>query len=162
VQWRKIMFGNRSAEGELAVACLHTVTCTCQLQELNVLAYPAAAIRCHRRRQAVASLLPKRLTSELLLSFTVARSEARRMNRPLLSELLTGLPSERRTHVRWQNRVAGLDVETVKRVWPLRIGQPSISPSSVAERLTLSALGTRVRYHGQPNRENVMPNASPE
>lgn len=61
VQWRKIMFGNRSAEGELAVARLLTVTRTCQLQQLNVLAYLTAAIRCHRRRQAVASLLPKRL-----------------------------------------------------------------------------------------------------
>lgn len=62
VQWRKIMFGNRSAEGELAVARLLTVTRTCQLQQLSVLAYLTAAIRCHRRRQAVASLLPKRLT----------------------------------------------------------------------------------------------------
>jgi transposase len=59
VQWRKIMFGNRSAEGELAVARLLTVTRTCQLQQLNVLAYLTAAICCHRRRQAVASLLPK-------------------------------------------------------------------------------------------------------
>jgi transposase len=62
VQWRKIMFGNRSAEGELAVARLLTVTRTCQLQQLSVLAYLAAAIACHRRRQAVASLLPKPLT----------------------------------------------------------------------------------------------------
>jgi transposase len=62
VQWRKIMFGNRSAEGELAVARLLTVTRTCQLQQLDVLAYLTAAIYCHRRRQAVASLLPKRLT----------------------------------------------------------------------------------------------------
>jgi transposase len=62
VQWRKIMFGNRSAEGELAVARLLTVTRTCQLQQINVLAYLSAAIRGHRRRQVVASLLPKRLT----------------------------------------------------------------------------------------------------
>ena len=62
VQWRKIMFGNRSAEGELAVARLLTVTRTCQLQHLNVLAYLTAAICGYRRRQAVASLLPKRLT----------------------------------------------------------------------------------------------------
>jgi len=62
VQWRKIMFGNRSAEGELAVARLLTVTRTCQLQQLDVLAYLTAAIYCYRRRQAVASLLPKRLT----------------------------------------------------------------------------------------------------
>jgi transposase len=62
VQWRKIMFGNRSAEGELAVARLLTVTRTCQLQQLNALAYLTVAIQCHRRRQAVASLLPKWLT----------------------------------------------------------------------------------------------------
>ena len=62
VQWRKIMFGNRSADGELAVARLLTVTRTCQRQQLNVLAYLTAAIQCYRRRQAVASLLPKRLT----------------------------------------------------------------------------------------------------
>ena len=62
VQWRKIMFGNRSTEGELAVARLLTVTRTCQMQQLNVLAYLTAAIYCHRRRQAVASLLPKRPT----------------------------------------------------------------------------------------------------
>jgi transposase len=62
VQWRKIMFGNRSADGELAVARLLTVTRTCQLQQIGVLAYLTAAIRCHRRRQAVASLLPRRLT----------------------------------------------------------------------------------------------------
>lgn len=62
VQWRKIMFGNRSAEGELAIARLLTVTRTCQLQQLNVLAYLAAAVHCHRRRQPVASLLPKRVT----------------------------------------------------------------------------------------------------
>ena len=62
VQWRKIMFGNRSADGELAVARLLTVTRTCQLQQLNALVYLTAAIRCHRRRQAAASLLAKPLT----------------------------------------------------------------------------------------------------
>jgi transposase len=61
VQWRKIMFGNRSAEGELAVARLLTVTRTCQLQQINVLAYLTAAIASYRRRQAVASLLRRRL-----------------------------------------------------------------------------------------------------
>jgi transposase len=60
VQWRKISFGNRSDAGEVAVARLLTVTRTCQMQQLNALAYLTAAIRCHRRRQAVASLLPKR------------------------------------------------------------------------------------------------------
>lgn len=59
VQWRKIMFGNRSDDGERAVERLLTVTRTCQLQQLNALVYLTAAIRCYRRRQAVASLLPK-------------------------------------------------------------------------------------------------------
>jgi len=59
VQWRKISFGTRSAEGELAVARLLTITRTCQLQQLNALACLTAAIRCHRRHQAVASLLLK-------------------------------------------------------------------------------------------------------
>ena len=48
--------------GELAVARLLTVTRTCQLQQLNALVYLTAAIRCHRRRKAVASLLPKPFT----------------------------------------------------------------------------------------------------
>ena len=56
------MFGNRSANGELAVARLLTVTRTCQLQQLNALVYLTAAIRCHRRRHTVASLLAKSLT----------------------------------------------------------------------------------------------------
>lgn len=60
VQWRKIMFGNRSTDGELAVARLLTVTRTCQMQQLDVLVYLTAAIRAHRRRQIVASLLPPR------------------------------------------------------------------------------------------------------
>jgi transposase len=59
VQWRKICFGNRSAAGELATARLLTVAETCDLQQLNTLAYLAAAIACHRRRQPVASLLPR-------------------------------------------------------------------------------------------------------
>lgn len=60
VQWRKIMFGTRSDDGERAVARLLTVTRTCQRQQLNTLAYLAAAIHGYRRRQTVASLLPKR------------------------------------------------------------------------------------------------------
>ena len=62
VQWRKIMFGTRSPDGELAVARLLTVTRTCQLQQINVLAYLSAAICCYRRRQPATSLLLKRLT----------------------------------------------------------------------------------------------------
>ena len=59
VQWRKIMFGTRSDVGEIAVARLLTVTRTCQLQQLNALVDLTAAIRAHRRRQLVASLLSK-------------------------------------------------------------------------------------------------------
>lgn len=62
VQWRKIMFGTRSPDGEVAVARLLTVTRTCQLHQLNVLAYLAAAIQCHRRGRPVASLLVKPVT----------------------------------------------------------------------------------------------------
>src|ERR1700730_6571403 len=60
VQWRKISFGTRSAEGVLGVTRLLTVTRTCQLQQINVLAYLTAAIHCRRGGQVVASLLPKR------------------------------------------------------------------------------------------------------
>ena len=57
VQWRKIMFGNRSDDGERAVERLLTVTRTCQLQQLSTLVYLTAAITAHRRGHAVASLL---------------------------------------------------------------------------------------------------------
>ena len=57
VQWRKIMFGTRSEQGERAVERLLTIVRTCQLQQLNALAYLTAAIAAHRRRQTVASLL---------------------------------------------------------------------------------------------------------
>jgi transposase len=57
VQWRKICFGNRSANGELATSRLLTVAETCDLQRLNILAYLSAAIVCHRRRQPATSLL---------------------------------------------------------------------------------------------------------
>jgi transposase len=62
VQWRKIMFGTRSADGERAVERLLTVVRTCQLQQLNALAYLTAAITAHRRRDVAASLLPRRHT----------------------------------------------------------------------------------------------------
>jgi len=51
VQWRKICFGNRSANGELATSRLLTVAETCDLQRLNILAYLSAAIACHRSRK---------------------------------------------------------------------------------------------------------------
>jgi transposase len=57
VQWRKICFGNRSANGELATSRLLTVAETCDLQRLNTLAYLSTAIVCHRSRKPAASLL---------------------------------------------------------------------------------------------------------
>jgi transposase len=57
VQWRKIMFGTRSDQGERAVERLLTVARTCQLQQLNALVYLTAAVTAHRRRQAAPSLL---------------------------------------------------------------------------------------------------------
>jgi transposase len=62
VQWRKIMFGTRSEQGERAVERLLTIVRTCQLQQLNALAYLTAAIAAHRRRQPAASLLTRRHT----------------------------------------------------------------------------------------------------
>jgi transposase len=58
VQWRKISFGNRSCNGEIAVARLLTVTQTCKRQQRHVLGYLTEAVRCHRRRVAPPSLLP--------------------------------------------------------------------------------------------------------
>jgi hypothetical protein len=44
VQLRKIIFGNRSAQGEVATARLLTVTQTCQMQGRNALGYLTEAI----------------------------------------------------------------------------------------------------------------------
>ena len=57
VQWRKIMLGTRSEQGERAVERLLTIVRTCQLQQLNALVYLTAAIAAHRRRQVAPSLL---------------------------------------------------------------------------------------------------------
>jgi transposase len=57
VQWRKIMFGTRSQNGERAVERLLTIVRTCQLQQINALVYLTAAIAAHRRHHTVASLL---------------------------------------------------------------------------------------------------------
>ena len=57
VQWRKISFGSRSPQGELAVARLLTVARTCRLQNRSSLAYLSSAIRSHRRAQPGPSLL---------------------------------------------------------------------------------------------------------
>jgi transposase len=57
VQWRKISFGSRSANGEIAVARLLTIARTCRMQNRPVLDYLIAALRSHRNRQVVPSLL---------------------------------------------------------------------------------------------------------
>jgi transposase len=59
VIWRKIMFGNRSEAGEVAVARLLTVAATCKMQNRDALAYLTTAIRCHRRGETAPSLLSK-------------------------------------------------------------------------------------------------------
>jgi hypothetical protein len=53
------MFGTRSEQGERAVERLLTVVRTCQLQQLNALAYVTAAIVAHRRCQTVVSLVKR-------------------------------------------------------------------------------------------------------
>jgi transposase len=75
VQWRKIMFGTRSEQGERAVERLLTVVRPCQPHELNTMAYLTAAIARHRRRQAVASLLRPPHTPELLPAFIQDKME---------------------------------------------------------------------------------------
>ena len=59
VQWRKISFGNRSRNGEIATARLLTVTQTCKRQQRHVLGYLTDAVRCHRHHVAAPSLLPR-------------------------------------------------------------------------------------------------------
>jgi len=60
VQWRKISFGNRSRNGEIATARLLTVAQTCKRQRRHVLGYLTEAVRCHRHQAAAPSLLPQR------------------------------------------------------------------------------------------------------
>ena len=59
VQLRKIIFGNRSATGEVATARLLTVTQTCRMQGRNALSYLTEAIIRYRRHQPAPSLLPQ-------------------------------------------------------------------------------------------------------
>jgi transposase len=59
VIWRKIMFGNRSAAGEVAVARLLSIAATCKMQHRDALAYITTAIRCHRHGETPPSLLSK-------------------------------------------------------------------------------------------------------
>lgn len=55
---RKITYGNRSAQGEIALARLLTVTQTCKLQQRPLLSYLLTAVHCHRQRQPAPSLRP--------------------------------------------------------------------------------------------------------
>jgi transposase len=57
VQWRKISFGSRSAQSEVAVARMLTVTRTCRMQNRVPLDYLVTALRSHRRRVPAPSLL---------------------------------------------------------------------------------------------------------
>ena len=63
VQWRKTSFGSRSAQGEIAVARLLTVTRTCRMQNRNPLHYLAQAVRLYRCGLPSPSLLPKTATA---------------------------------------------------------------------------------------------------
>jgi len=58
VQWRKICFGNRSEEGEVATARLLTAAATCSIQKRNLLHYLTEAVRCHRKGLPAPSLVP--------------------------------------------------------------------------------------------------------
>jgi transposase len=57
VQWRKISFGSRSAQGEVAVARLLTVTRTCRMQNRAPLDYLVSALRSHRNARPIPSLI---------------------------------------------------------------------------------------------------------
>ena len=57
VQWRKPSFGSSSANGEVTMARLLTVTQTCRMQKRNPLDYLNHAIRSHRLAQQAPSLL---------------------------------------------------------------------------------------------------------
>jgi transposase len=57
VQWRKISFGSRSAQGEVAVARLLTATRTCRMQNRAPLDYLVTALRSHRNALPIPSLL---------------------------------------------------------------------------------------------------------
>ncbi len=63
VQWRKISFGSRSADGEVAVARLLTVARTCPMQGQTPLSYLSAAIRSYRSAQPTQSLLKSASTT---------------------------------------------------------------------------------------------------
>ena len=63
VQWRKISFGNRSRQGELAVGRLLTAVQTCRMQDRHVLGYLTSAVASYRQRTPGPALLPQQLTT---------------------------------------------------------------------------------------------------
>lgn len=65
VQWRKTSFGSRSAEGEMAVARLLTVTRTCGMQNRQPFDYLALAdaVAVNRKAWPAPSLLKKTQTT---------------------------------------------------------------------------------------------------
>jgi transposase len=63
VQWRKISFGSRSVQGEVAVARLLTITRTCRMQNRAPLDYLVAVIRSNRNALPIPSLLKKPSTT---------------------------------------------------------------------------------------------------
>lgn len=63
VQWRKISFGSRSAQGEVAVARLLTATRTCRMQNRPPLDYLVSAICSHRKAMPIPSLLKRASTT---------------------------------------------------------------------------------------------------
>ena len=67
VQRRKISFGNRRRNGEIATARFLTATQTCKRQQCHVPGYLTDAVRCHRRRAPARSLLPQRACPPELL-----------------------------------------------------------------------------------------------
>jgi hypothetical protein len=59
VQWRKICFGNRSKNGEIATARLLTAAATCEMQQRNILKFLTETVQAYRAGQSTPSLLPK-------------------------------------------------------------------------------------------------------
>jgi len=57
VIWRKICFGNQSAQGEIATARLLTVARTCVMQRRNVLEFLSESVRRYRAGQPALSLV---------------------------------------------------------------------------------------------------------
>jgi hypothetical protein len=73
VQWRKIVFGNRSTEGEVTTARLLTLTQTCQMQGRHALGHLTEAILRYRRHQPAPSCSLSRRSPREVSSASVCR-----------------------------------------------------------------------------------------